>query len=67
LVGLLVQIFSYLTFMYTLEGEYNTTLNFTQAALPTTTDKSLNLILPVLAKPIVQKIVSGSVLGYDRD
>lgn len=41
-----------------------TTLNYTQLSVPIATDSSLNLILPVLAQPIVQKIVSGSVLGY---
>ncbi|KAF9245017.1 hypothetical protein BU15DRAFT_85819 [Melanogaster broomeanus] len=44
-------------------GEYTTTLNFTQLGVPIATDSSLNLILPVLAQPIVQNIVSGSVLG----
>lgn len=65
LVGLHLQIFFYLTFTY--EGEYNTTLQFTQAAVPITTDNSLNLILPILAQPIVQKIVSGAVLGCGHD
>ncbi|KAH7915074.1 hypothetical protein BJ138DRAFT_1122997 [Hygrophoropsis aurantiaca] len=46
-------------------GEYATTLNYTQLSVPITTDSSLNLILPVLAQPIVQKIVSGTVLGVD--
>ena len=49
------------------EGEYNTTLQYTQTAVPITTDSSLNLILPILAQPIVQKIVSGAVLGCDQD
>ncbi|KAF8557967.1 hypothetical protein OG21DRAFT_1504634 [Imleria badia] len=46
-------------------GEYVTTLNYTQLSVPIATDSSLNLILPLLAQPIVQKIVSGSVLGVD--
>ena len=46
-------------------GEYQTTLNYTQLSVPVQTDSSLNYILPVLAKPIVQKIVSASVLGID--
>ncbi|KAF8135624.1 hypothetical protein EV363DRAFT_1429344 [Boletus edulis] len=46
-------------------GEYTTTLNYTQLSVPIATDSSLNLMLPVLAQPIVQKIVSGSVLGID--
>ena len=45
-------------------GEYPTTLTFSQPGLPTKTDASLNLILPILAAPIVQKIVGGSALGY---
>ncbi|KIM45161.1 hypothetical protein M413DRAFT_332807 [Hebeloma cylindrosporum] len=46
-------------------GEYKTTLQFSQEGLPTVTDESLALILPVLAGPIVQKIVGGSALGLD--
>ena len=43
-------------------GDYKTTLRYTQLNVPTKTDETLNLLLPILAKPIVQKIVSGSVL-----
>ena len=43
-------------------GDYETTLQYTQPSVPTKTDATLNLLLPVLAKPIVQKIVSRSVL-----
>ncbi|KAJ4468227.1 hypothetical protein J3R30DRAFT_3715154 [Lentinula aciculospora] len=46
-------------------GEYNAVLNYFQSSLPTETDSSLNFILPVLAKPIVQKIVGGAGLGID--
>ncbi|KAH9850917.1 hypothetical protein C2E23DRAFT_886961 [Lenzites betulinus] len=46
-------------------GQYATTLQYTQTGVVTKTDKSLNNILPVLAQPIVQKIVSASVLGID--
>ncbi|KAG2131418.1 uncharacterized protein EDB93DRAFT_1255529 [Suillus bovinus] len=46
-------------------GDYATTLSYTQTDVPISTDSSLNLILPILAKPIVQKIVSGSVLGVE--
>ena len=53
--------------MCALKGEYNTTLQFTQMAVPTMTDSSLDLILPILAQPIVQKIVSATVLGCGRD
>jgi len=44
------------------EGDYQTTLQYTQSAVPTITDDSLDLILPILAQPIVQKIVGGSLL-----
>ncbi|KAJ4494066.1 hypothetical protein C8J55DRAFT_533507 [Lentinula edodes] len=46
-------------------GEYNAVLNYFQSSLPTETDSSLDFILPILAKPIVQKIVGGSGLGID--
>ncbi|KAF8972948.1 hypothetical protein BDZ97DRAFT_1691577 [Flammula alnicola] len=46
-------------------GEYNTSLQFSQAGVPTATDKSLDIILPILAAPIVQKVVGGSALGLD--
>ncbi|KAF9562634.1 hypothetical protein CPC08DRAFT_706528 [Agrocybe pediades] len=46
-------------------GDYKTTLDFSQPGVPTATDDSLDLILPVLAAPIVQKIVGGSSLGLD--
>lgn len=46
-------------------GEYTTQLSYTQNSVPTKTDKSLDLILPVLAQPIVQKIINGSTLGID--
>jgi len=44
-------------------GDYSTELHYTQSAVPTKTDETLNLLLPILAQPIVQKIVSGSTLG----
>ncbi|KAJ7782963.1 hypothetical protein B0H16DRAFT_1494883 [Mycena metata] len=44
-------------------GDYATSLTYTQTGLPIKTDDSLNLILPILAQPIVQKIVGGSLLG----
>ncbi|KAI0773181.1 hypothetical protein BD413DRAFT_603560 [Trametes elegans] len=46
-------------------GDYATTLQYTQPNVQTKTDKSLNMILPILAQPIVQKIVSGSMLGIE--
>ncbi|KAJ7716738.1 hypothetical protein DFH07DRAFT_349612 [Mycena maculata] len=46
-------------------GDYQTSLSYTQTGLPTGTDSSLDLILPILAQPIVQKIVGGSLLGLD--
>ena len=44
-------------------GQYTTQLTYSQQQVPTITDSTLNLLLPVLAGPIVQKIVDGSVLG----
>ncbi|KAF8524806.1 hypothetical protein BU17DRAFT_84312 [Hysterangium stoloniferum] len=46
-------------------GDYPTTLSFTQTAVAVKTDQSLNLLLPILAQPIVQKIITGSVLAID--
>ncbi|KAI0739355.1 hypothetical protein C8Q80DRAFT_1123812 [Daedaleopsis nitida] len=46
-------------------GDYATTLTYNQPDVPIETDESLHLLLPILAQPIVQKIVSGSVLGID--
>lgn len=45
-------------------GEYATTLSYTQKRVSTIADPSLHLLLPVLAKPVVQKVVDGAVLGY---
>ena len=47
-------------------GDYVTPLTFSQQNVPMKTDNSLNLLLPVLAKPIVQKIIDGSNLVIDR-
>lgn len=44
-------------------GDYSTSLTYTQSAVATTTDESINLLLPILALPIVQKIVDASILG----
>lgn len=44
-------------------GEYTTTLDYTQTDVPVKTDSSLNMLLPILAQPIVQTIVDGSNLG----
>ncbi|KAG6820875.1 hypothetical protein H0H93_010219 [Arthromyces matolae] len=44
-------------------GDYKTTLQYTQTDVATVTDKSLDLLLPVLAQPIVQKIIAESSLG----
>ncbi|WFC96532.1 hypothetical protein MBRA1_003193 [Malassezia brasiliensis] len=43
-------------------GDYATPLTFSQQNVPMRTDETLNLLLPVLAKPIVQKIIDGSNL-----
>lgn len=44
-------------------GDYHTTLNYAQSDVPVQTDDTLDLLLGVLAQPIVQKIVDGSVMG----
>ncbi|CAD6924941.1 unnamed protein product [Tilletia controversa] len=46
-------------------GEYETKLAFSQLNVPLNTDATLNKLLPVLAQPIVQKIVDGAILGLD--
>ncbi|KAE8213110.1 hypothetical protein CF327_g3310 [Tilletia walkeri] len=46
-------------------GEYETQLAFSQLDVPLNTDATLNKLLPVLAQPIVQKIVDGAILGLD--
>ena len=45
-------------------GDYETTLQFAQTGVPTSTDDSLDLILPILAQPIITKIVAGAGLGF---
>ena len=40
--------------------------SFVQSDVKLETDDSLHLLLPVLAKPIVQKIVDGAVLVVKR-
>ncbi|WFC96531.1 hypothetical protein MBRA1_003192 [Malassezia brasiliensis] len=47
-------------------GDYQTPITFSQQNVPMKTDDSLNLLLPVLAKPIVQKIIDGSNLVISR-
>ncbi|CAO1623850.1 unnamed protein product [Parajaminaea phylloscopi] len=47
-------------------GQYATTLTFSQSDVPVGTDASLNKLLPVLASPIVQKIVDNAILNIDR-
>ena len=46
-------------------GDYPTTLQLTQKGLPTKTDETLGRLLPLLARPIVQKIVGNSKLSLD--
>lgn len=46
-------------------GEFSTNLAYSQKAVKANTDSSLALLLPILARPIVQKIVDGSILGID--
>lgn len=47
-------------------GDYATALTFSQSNVPLGTDSSLNLLLPILASPIVQKIVDNAILNIDR-
>ncbi|MCO5588347.1 hypothetical protein L7F22_042302 [Adiantum nelumboides] len=47
-------------------GDYGTTLTFSQSQVPLGTDQTLFKLLPVLAKPIVQRIVDGAILNIDR-
>lgn len=46
-------------------GDYNTTLDFVQQNAPLKTDNTLFYLLPVLARPIVQKIVDQAILSID--
>ncbi|KAK0522484.1 hypothetical protein OC834_006266 [Tilletia horrida] len=46
-------------------GAYPTNLTISQLDVPLNTDASLNKLLPVLAGPIVQKLVDQAVLGID--
>ncbi|BGP00846.1 hypothetical protein RTBOTA2_002159 [Rhodotorula toruloides] len=46
-------------------GEYTTSLKYSQPGVAAYTDSSLTLLLPVLARPIVQKIVDEASLGVD--
>lgn len=47
-------------------GEYTTTFTLAQQDVPLGTDVTLNKLLPVLARPIVQKIVDSAILNIDR-
>ncbi|KAK0556496.1 hypothetical protein OC844_005834 [Tilletia horrida] len=46
-------------------GDYPTNLSLSQLDVPLNTDASLNKLLPVLAGPIVQKLVEQAVLNID--
>ncbi|KAM0750211.1 hypothetical protein T439DRAFT_247618 [Meredithblackwellia eburnea MCA 4105] len=46
-------------------GDFSTNLAYQQQAVPAYTDSTLTLLLPVLARPIVQKIVDQAILGVD--
>ncbi|BGP44010.1 hypothetical protein JCM10449v2_008067 [Rhodotorula kratochvilovae] len=46
-------------------GEYTTSLTYRQAGVPAYTDQTLTMLLPVLARPIVQKIVDEAALNVD--
>ncbi|KAL8287086.1 hypothetical protein RQP46_004092 [Phenoliferia psychrophenolica] len=44
-------------------GDFTTNLAYSQANVPAYTDSTLTLLLPILARPIVQRIVDESILG----
>ena len=46
-------------------GDYQTELQFVQSNVPLQTDDTLHKLLPVLAKPIVQKIIDGAILTIE--
>jgi len=46
-------------------GDFTTDLAYAQQNVPAHTDSSLTLLLPILARPIVQKIVDAASLGID--
>ncbi|KAK0542857.1 hypothetical protein OC846_006614, partial [Tilletia horrida] len=46
-------------------GDYPTNLTISQLDVPLNTDSSLNKLLPVLAGPIVQKLVDQAVIAID--
>lgn len=47
-------------------GVFLAPITFSQLNVPLKTDDSLHLLLPVLSKPVVQKIIDGSILSIDR-
>jgi len=47
-----------------LGGDYETTLQFAQTGVPTSIDDSLDFILPILAQPIITKVITGAGLGF---
>ncbi|PWN18638.1 hypothetical protein BCV69DRAFT_252553, partial [Microstroma glucosiphilum] len=47
-------------------GEYPTTITFSQSDVALGTDDTLDILLPVLALPIVQKIVDNAILNIER-
>ncbi|KAH8925300.1 hypothetical protein BT69DRAFT_1216651 [Atractiella rhizophila] len=46
-------------------GDYHTTLTYAQQNVPVRTDATLHLLLPILAAPIVQKLVDAATLSID--
>ncbi|WFD32817.1 hypothetical protein MSPP1_003868 [Malassezia sp. CBS 17886] len=47
-------------------GTYSVPLQFSQHDVPLATDNTLDLLLPVLSTPIVQKIIDGAALAIDE-
>lgn len=46
--------------------DFTTNLAYAQQAVPAHTDSTLTLLLPVLARPVVQKIVDAAILNLDH-
>lgn len=47
-------------------GQYVNDLAFSQASVAIATDSSVTALIPIVGQPIVQQIVDGSVLAFDK-
>ena len=48
-----------------LVGEYATSMSLTQLAVPTVTDDTILLLLPIVGTPIAQAIVDKAILSFE--